>query len=304
MQVHSAALKRINPRTYCCMIINKSQSQKTMQNTMKPLPKLDDEKHSEEEIRALIQCTPAVLSTKDEDDCLPIQKAAYDYDNYTDSWDTRAIPFIPLLAEEGAKLNVGGKGMRGGLLCENKSGNNVLHHLTWVGGQDSNEESTDLRCLDAMKRLQEMGFLRKEDIKKYGLLRLSLSCAKKHRFNYLADFDSKTLRELIRRRKRSLMLHDSVQIFQMVLTASLRLFPKELGLVFLKDGKGRSSFNIANMKYGKKRAWEIIEQCLDNPECIRTIEKNPETKMLQLMHAAAGDSLDMVYYLLRRDPIV
>jgi hypothetical protein len=39
------------------------------------------------------------------------------------------------LPEEGIKHNVGGKGMRGGLLCEDKKGDNVLEfslHITML----------------------------------------------------------------------------------------------------------------------------------------------------------------------------
>lgn len=82
---------------------------------------LDKRKHSENEVRALVQFFPDVLLYEDEDGDLPIQRGTWD--------GCYNLSFIPLFAEEGAKHNVGGKGMRGGLL--NKYGEHEVHILKY-----------------------------------------------------------------------------------------------------------------------------------------------------------------------------
>jgi len=74
------------------------------------------------------ECSWQVGDDDDDDEnialVLPIQAAVWDFAD--GKYNAKAISFIPLLAEEGFKLNVGGDGMRGGLLCENEFIGNVL----------------------------------------------------------------------------------------------------------------------------------------------------------------------------------
>ena len=59
-----------------------------------------------------------------------------------------AVSFVPLLPEEGIKHNVGGKGMRGGLLCEDKKGDSTV--LEFLSSYNVGGEAADLRYLDAI----------------------------------------------------------------------------------------------------------------------------------------------------------
>ena len=94
-------------------------------------------------------------------------------------------------------------------------------------------------------------------------------------------------------------------IFQLNLGASLRHYPHELGLLLLKDPIGDTPFQTARDKYGKKKAWRVIQKCLDESNDHQILEQNSETNMYPFMFAAAGDTseLDLVYYLLRRNPL-
>ena len=267
-----------------------------MMDTWKVLSKLDDNKHSKEEIRALIDSDPDVLSVKDENDLVAIQKAAYDYDTATGTLYTRSISFVPLLAWESAKLNVFEDEMQGGLLCQNKSGNNVLHHLAWGGGGDSEEYAAS--CFGAIKRLWDIGFLRKEDIQKYDLLWLSLS-TDSCMFHFLADCNPDALKELVTRKKSFFIRRNRVEIFQMVLSAAMRISPENLGHLFLSDSKGRSTMSIARRVFGWKTIEHSVDQTTRRSDCTQTLE----TAQLQLMHAAENECLDMTFYLIRRDPV-
>ena len=82
-----------------------------------------------------------------------------------------AISFLPLLAEEGCRLNVGGEGMRGGLIPRSDGGNNVLNRLVW--GEGSKEE--DEKSLKVMEKLCELDLFKKEDVKNFDLLFESLN---------------------------------------------------------------------------------------------------------------------------------
>ena len=63
---------------------------------------------SKDKVKGLIETSPAALHI------LMIKGSS----RFILQCGTQSRPFVPLLAEEGAKLNVGGEGNRGGLLVE------------------------------------------------------------------------------------------------------------------------------------------------------------------------------------------
>jgi hypothetical protein len=254
-------------------------------------------KHSEDDIRTLVQCVPTALSDEEECGVISIIRAA----------ERGQYSFLPVLAEEGIKHNVGGDGMRGGLLCKDYAGDCVLWRLSCWDLKDS-------RCLDVIKRLREMGLFSKGDIKEYNLLCDSCSfagCPK--RFNYFADWDPSLLKESVALGQETSLLHmdpnfaggDKFQ-FQLALGASLRRYPHELSLLLLKNPNGDTPFQRATAGYdiGKKEAWKLIQKCLEESNVSQILEKNSETNMYPFMFAAVGDTseLDLVYYLLHRNP--
>jgi hypothetical protein len=109
----------------------------------------------------------------------------------------QTVSFIPVFAEEGMKLNVGGDGMRGGLLredCEDYSGGSALKEIscnnTYISGAESEYYDTrDSRTLNVIKRLRKIGLIEKEDIRKYNLLCESCNEWSSKRFNYFADWN-------------------------------------------------------------------------------------------------------------------
>ena len=260
---------------------------------------LDEEKHSEDDIRTLVQCVPTALSGGEHEyGSIPIVNA---------SCYRKQMPFIPVLAEEGIKYNVGGDGMRGGLISKYKE-ECAVWRLSCSGLEDA-------CCLDVIKRLREMGLFSKEDVRKYHLL-LGSSCFElsPKRFNYFADWDPSLLKESVALGQETSLLHmdpnfaggDKFQ-FQLALGASLRRYPHELSLLLLKNPNGDTPFQRATAGYdiGKKEAWKLIQKCLEESNVSQILEKNSETNMYPFMFAAVGDTseLDLVYYLLRRNPL-
>lgn len=254
-----------------------------------------DYKHTEECARALVQRVPAALSYRDEWNEILIDSAAMDH---------CSVFLVPMLAEEGLKNNVGGEGMRGGLLCRNGG---VLRDIAGLEYDKEDYEGTldfdevDSNNLDVIKRLRGMGLLQKEDIRNYGLL-LQSSIDKEisqRRFHYFVDWEPSNLK--IHWQEGTLLCfrngEDKREEYQMFLTAALRHYPDELGLLLLKNNYGETPFQLIRGACGDE-GWEIVTECLDRI--------GGDTNLYQLMFAAAGNSseLDLVYHLLRRNPAV
>ncbi len=253
---------------------------------------LDSETQSEDDIRTLIQCVPGALGS-DNDYNLAIHWAC-----------TRpgSVPFIPLLAEEGLKLNVFGEGMRGGLLW--KHGilkDNVLQKLLYYHRED------DAIYFEAIRRLREMGLFVKEDIQEFNL-GVSYGDGNPKRFHFLADWDPITLR--LTNDYGYCTLHKTtygVEPFKETLTAALRHYPEEIGLLMYNVNKRAydTPMSLARHHLGRRESWKIIKKCLDNSDHSRIIEKDKTTNLYPFMLAAAGDCYEMnlLYYLTRLNPI-
>jgi len=112
------------------------------------LRNLDSDKHSEDEVRAMIDAFPPALSNRGHEDMLHIQ-VAVGYDLY--------VVFLPLLAEEGVKINVGGEGQRGGLLLDASNDNDADNTINVM--QVLVNRGDDVLCLNVLKQLQELELL-------------------------------------------------------------------------------------------------------------------------------------------------
>eukprot|EP01083_Nonionella_stella_P078017 213293_1 len=70
--------------------------------------RLHTHRPTRDEVETVIDMFPLSLSVKDDKGRLPVQSAVF---------NNSSAKFIPLLAEKGSSLDIGGAGMRGGLLC-------------------------------------------------------------------------------------------------------------------------------------------------------------------------------------------
>jgi hypothetical protein len=253
---------------------------------------LDDKKHTQEEVKALVQCVPGSLSrmcplngdheyfdddydSEPEFLVLPIQSAVWDYEDGNAYNANKAVSFIPLLAEEGFKLNVGGDGIRGGLLCEIDDKNNVLQIVVEAGWdlEAGDWHDLDSVCLDVMKRLRKMDLLKKEDIKEYGLLKCSMYswALAEQRFDYLVDWDPKAFKEICISELPWCVVQSGVADvhFEVAFNAGIKYFPQHIGNLALRYISGHKG------KEDKDEAWEMIQDCLDEADPNkRILEKN------------------------------
>ena len=269
------------------------------------LHNLDVELHTEDEVIASISHFPAALShlkeyfLDDEDapiELLPIQAAALNPQH-----GRNAMQFIPLLAEEGETMNVGGEGQRGGLLALDTDYLNVLQNLAQVSDVDST-------CVDVFEQLRESDLFKKEDIRQYHLLCWSCNPESKEMFEYLLDWDPEALKEYRYLDGNPLLHADSYDIhsFAMALKAGMQYYPEELGFLFRKNDAGETACEIVCEEYDKDEAWGEIQECFEETHDVKMVELNPVTNVYPFMLAAAGETseLNTLYYLLRRNPSV
>ena len=272
------------------------------------------EDDKEEHVRTLIQCVPGVLSRlgRNEDDeriegLFPIHSSLL----YPDS-----LRFIPLLAEEGIKHLPDGEIMKGGLLnkrplegCDYQEFN-VLQDMAQISYDDDYDHGeTDV--IDVMNTLLNRGLLTKSDMKKHKLIYWSFHPATSKRFNYFADCNPGQLldQDFLEYCCNHDLLECDLPRFRLFLTTSLRHFPLLLGGLLMQiDCKEITLFHFACKKYGTQDAWNAIRTYLDQCDGSRIIleTKNPDTNMYPFIRAAEGDDseLNLVYYLLRRNPII
>jgi len=251
------------------------------------LHNLDAERHTEDEVKAAITHFPSAISHLNDDDQLPCKAVDWYRRNY--------IPFIALLAEEGAKLNVGGEGQRGGLRVEDYERNNLLQYLALY---------VDGLCIDVFNRLRKSDLLKKEDIRQYDLMYRASTEA----FEYFVDWDPKALKEYQYNGEPILHAHLCAVMgrFAMTLKAGMKYYPEELGLLFKKNSNGDTGWKVAFDLDGEEKAWKTIEKCFEETHDAKIVERDPMTNLYPFMIAAAGKTseLNTLYYLLRRNPVV
>jgi len=244
------------------------------QATGKALHRLGTSEPSEDTVKKMVEGIPSSLSYKDDASQLfPIQFA---------TWDTRSIKYVPILAKEGIKNNVGGRDKRGGLLVADPRDDYHLSTLEMLVSvsNTSNVIPCDTACLNAMKELRKSGLLVKTDIKE----NLYLAChpAARMRFEYLAEWESDSL--MARMHDGVPYVHDiinnlsSLVSFTMYLRTSLTYYPRQIGCLFLKNNDGKTAIRCAIKKHGTDKTFKAIQDCI------------PADTTLPILHHAAKDA--------------
>jgi hypothetical protein len=238
-QIVNDAMKQVSDHTGECLLHN-----------------LREHQPDEETLLKIIDNVPSSLSHEDEYGYLPIFSA---------SQFKESVHYVPLLAKEGVKHNVGGDDARGGLLVGRGGligGNNVLTTLTFAGGHID----YDPLYLDAMKKLRESKLLLKEDIQDHGLL--FFACNKPEtlmRFEYLIDWcpeGLKTHQLLGLPLIHAIIKYYSIECFSMFLKTALRYHPNDLGLLFQIDHEGQTACERAFKKYGHDKTMAAIGESI------------------------------------------
>ncbi|GFH61594.1 hypothetical protein CTEN210_18070 [Chaetoceros tenuissimus] len=155
-----------------------------------------------------------------------------------------ALKYVPLLAQEGVKYNVGGEHARGGLLKlapRDARGRNINVEPIHSNQQRYEEELIALKILcmipgndsikvQVLKELEQLKLLHKNDV----LDQYLLDCATKYtgcreRFHYLASLDPDALLAFDARITRII----PPDVLEIILESGFQYFPKIGGLLFL-----------------------------------------------------------------------
>ena len=242
----------------------------------------------------------------------------------------KSAPFIMLFVRLAIEFDQFTEELRGGLLCENINGSNVLQSLMSSSnlsfGRDHNR-LVDETFLEVLIQLRRIGLLKKEDIRRYGLLNRLLTSNyyfAENRFRFLVEWDPSAVREA--NNSGSLPLHNCnkynkdnhnfVERFQLVFEYGIRYYPKKIGisLLFKKDSNGITPFQVAcsNIAHGIT-SFQIDNSNVGYEDTMKAIEDSlgnntagPYNVVDALITAAIDEHvhLDCVYFLLRREPDV
>ena len=229
--------------------------------TGKILHNLHEHKPEKETLKKLIHDFPSSLEYKNDKGQLPIQSAVWT--------DGVSVGYVPLLAEQGIKYNVGGDDKRGGLLLEDPTSDdnmNVLQLLVYL--KDArNPITTDTAHLNTMKDLRDMNFLVKNDIKDHDLIVWACGSKKKLRFQYLADWSQDGLKTHTYKCFpifHWIIKHRSITdgYFPTFLKTSLERHPRNAGLIFQKDQHGKTACEYAFDRHGKEETLNILRDLI------------------------------------------
>jgi hypothetical protein len=221
----------------------------------------------------MVEGIPSSLSYKDDNTQLfPVQSAM---------WNIDSIKYLPLLAKEGIKHNVGGEDKRGGLLAADPSDDdnwNTLELFVRIADH-SNAIPFDTACLNAMKELRKAGLLVKTDVKK--LLYHACRPAAKMRFEYLTEWDPDSLMAMTPQglpNMHCVIKYRDLASFTMYLRTSLKYYPQHIGCLFKKDADGKTAVRSAIEKYGVDKTFKAIKDCI------------PTDTTLPILHHATKDA--------------
>lgn len=280
---------------------------------------LDFEVDTEEEAELAIRFFPNVLTEEYTSQSSSMRGSHPIYILMTSS---KALPFVPLLAELGVDLGLFTEKQRGGLGCTFRGVFFQLVCNTIRKDKFEDEESGKLDEVSTaiMMQLKEKGLMKKEDIFNHNLVNLLLYKAVyndkifiEKRFRFLIDWDPYILMECV---SSSYLLYHFVRLlgatndghippgnlqkFRLIFELGLLYFPSEIGFVFHKNKFYRSTFSLACEKFGAEPITQLIDDEISN-----YLKQNKNRQHDMIFSAASNDeiSLDGFYILFRRDPI-
>ena len=292
---------------------------------------LDSDRDTEEEVETTIRLFPEILSLKSTNEnknsygpgYYPIQCLTFRYDGdmglFQFECNLKAVSFIPLLARLATEFGQFMDEQRSGLLSTDGK-INVLRDLVRTDTEHYNRdhhELVDTKYLIVMKKLRQMGYLKKEDIRRYDILDALWDdhILAEKRLRFLVEWDPSSL--LQSDKVDNIPLHDaalnlSIQPFQIVFKYGLLYFPEKKGicLLFQNNKNSTTPFQHACSIFGQDEVMTVVEDTLlDYQRSSSHDDSNnaePYNVVDALIMAAIDESvhLDCVYFLLRRQPDV
>jgi hypothetical protein len=286
---------------------------------------LDSNRDTEAEVETTIRFFPNVLTRRktfvwdddddnEEDGEYPIQCQCLAYSGWR--CNEKAVYFVPIVARLAIELGLFEEEDRGGLLCQDFEGDNVLQNLMYSDTKLlynwEHHEHVDDIYLQVLVQLRRMGLLKKEDIQRYDLLNQLCwqdSYSPEKRFRFLVEWDPSAL--LHPDKHGFVPLHcaagtySSIQEFLLVFEYGIRYYPKMKGtnLLFRKNNKGETPFQLACKIFKKRdKVMKVVEDTLIRSS---SSDSTPRLIISEAIITAANDEnihLDCVYFLIQRQP--
>ncbi|GFH46434.1 hypothetical protein CTEN210_02908 [Chaetoceros tenuissimus] len=218
-------------------------------------------------IRKVLQEFPESMKVKNQVDRIPIQSC------FVKASKGKSLKYIPVLAKEGSKHEVGGADGRGGLLTTiprissaRNTRRNTLQFLPSLPGDEY-----DRLALNTMKELKKLGLLKKDDIKEYNLTLYSVGTGKDAplRLRSLLEWDHAYPLERITYKGTSTMFmhwvilwHTELENVKAVLTVTFNMYPEEAGFLFQRNENGKTALEYALEKFGEKETMTMLHEIL------------------------------------------
>lgn len=236
-----------------------STKKKLAENFGKSLHRLCEFKPKECTVEKVVKKFPDAMKIKNKKKRLPIQSCVVDF--------RRAEKYIPLLAREGVKHDVGDEEGRGGLLTLEPSSRSQTLQLIVRGYKAAETKEDDENIVKVLKVLHNDGLLKKEDLADWGLIRFCTWKWSQKRFKYLLLLDPEIMGsyEAFEDTLMHCVLSPYVNIdhVKALWTTTLELFPEQVGHLFQKDVEMEQTVvERAIEVYGEKETMEVLHDIL------------------------------------------
>jgi hypothetical protein len=173
----------------------------------------------------------------------------------------KAVSFIPLLARLAKEFGLFMEEQRSGLLTEDTEGEiNVLRDLVRTDTEhfdQDHHERVDDKYLIVMKKLRQMGLLKKEDIQQYVILEglWDDPIFAEKRFRFLVEWDPSSLLQLQSDRYEHIPLHNTA--LKLSLCKHFRLY-LSMEFVIIRPRKGLVYYSRKMLLAGCRSKWLVV----------------------------------------------
>ncbi|GFH46511.1 hypothetical protein CTEN210_02985 [Chaetoceros tenuissimus] len=223
------------------------------------LHRLVQSKPNESTVETVVKIFPDAMKVQNKKKRLPIQSCLW----YTSS----ALKYIPMLAREGMKHNVGGEESRGGLLTSDPSSNPRLNTLQLAVNMNGESGTIvfDAGIVKVLESLKKGDLLKREDITEHNLISYGAWKCCPMRFKYLLQLDPESISSFVKNEKTFMQLVISRELdnFKAILKVTLELYPEQAGYLFQKDTDGQqTAVERAIQKYGEKEMMTALHEII------------------------------------------
>ena len=215
------------------------------------------EKPDDHTLETMISASPTSLCYRNDKGQYPIHSAAT---------NCLIVSCVPSLVKEGLKHNLGGEGMRGGLLIEDPNDEHGSNPLEQLGRQWNRPRmhEFDKSFLDVMKKLREAKLITKNDMRDHDVFYYVLvGCcrSRKQRFDFLYDWCPEGLKDY--RYENLPMIHALIKhkfksSFVKILEVAFTNHKEGVDLLFQTDDDGITACERAVDQFGSDETMEVI----------------------------------------------